>query len=71
MLCYVVSKREYEYAMQCLEKGFKDKVEINHVFIGSVKDLNEAWNLAKTLPCIAEVKLDDRIAPVCYILCTP
>lgn len=68
MLCFVVSKKQYEdiIAVDCAKPEFFFE---SLVCIGSVNDLQEAQSIANMLPCLTEVVLLGNINQCVYIVC--
>lgn len=65
MLCFVISKRDYDLN---IERELK--VEPKYVCVGSIKSVDEAQALANILPCFTEIHIIGKnINKCCYITC--
>lgn len=64
MLCFVISKRDYDLSVKN-----RLEVEFNYVCIGSVVSIEEAKVIANNFPCITEVRTISDTDKCCYIVC--
>lgn len=65
MLCFVISKRDYDLSIE-------DRLKIgpNCVCIGSINSIDEAQVLANIFPCLTEVHIVGNFTKCCYIACS-
>lgn len=65
MLCFVISKHDYE---RCINKLLK--VDPKYVCIGSVNNAEQLENVCNAIPCITEIKYEKiNKAECCFIVC--
>lgn len=64
MLCFIISKRDYD-----LNVEGKLKVEPKYVCVGSIDSIDDAQILANNLPCFTEIHITGNINKCCYIAC--
>lgn len=66
MLCYIVNKLDFDKR----DKGYCNNI-YNFVCIGGITNLNQAYLIANTLPCLTEVRIIENKVKACYIICNP
>lgn len=65
MLCFIISKRDYDLNIES-----ELKVEPKYVCVGSINSIDEAQVLANILPCFTEIHIvGNNINKCCYITC--
>lgn len=66
MLCYIVNKLDFDKR----DKGYCNNI-YNFVCIGGITNLNQAYLIANTFPCLTEVRIIENKVKACYIICNP